>query len=94
VQLEEPTKIRRARVEAAGRLPRRAAVTLFDSKTGATRMSRPSISTSEMVTAWRRYSTRAHPFGQPPITIEEVVQGRRHRQGRCGLAARDEAARP
>jgi primary-amine oxidase len=26
------------------------------------------------VTAWREYSTKAHPYGQPPITIEEVFK--------------------
>ena len=37
-------------------------------------MSRRWISNSKRVTAWLEYSTKAHPYGQPPITIEEVFK--------------------
>jgi len=59
-------------MEAGCRVPRRAPH-LFDSKTGATHVATVDL-VSKTVTAWREYSTRAHPYGQPPITIEEVFK--------------------
>ena len=37
-------------------------------------MSPRSTSDRRRVTAWREHPTRAHPYGQPPITIEEVFK--------------------
>jgi primary-amine oxidase len=73
VQLEEPAKSDVLGWEPAAGLPRQAAVTLFDSKTGATHVATVDLD-SKRVTAWREYSTKAHPYGQPPITIEEVFK--------------------
>ena len=47
--------------------------TLFDSKTGATHVATVDLG-SKTVTAWREHPTKAHPYGQPPITIEEVFK--------------------
>ena len=73
VQLEEPAKSDVLGWKPSGGLPRRAAVTLFDSKTGATHVATVDLD-SKRVTAWLEYSTKAHPYGQPPITIEEVFK--------------------
>ncbi|KRR30025.1 hypothetical protein CQ13_14600 [Bradyrhizobium retamae] len=73
VQLEEPAKSDVLGWEPGVVLPRRAAATLFDCKTGATHVATVDLE-SESVTAWREYSTKAHPYGQPPITIEEVFK--------------------
>ena len=73
VQLEEPAKSDVLGWKPAAGLPRRAAVTLFDSKTGATHVATVDLD-SKRVTAWLEYSTKAHPYGQPPITIEEVFK--------------------
>ncbi|UPJ50988.1 primary-amine oxidase [Bradyrhizobium sp. 200] len=73
VQLEEPAKSDVLGWKPAAGLPRRAAVTLFDSQTGATHVAMVDLA-SRRVTAWREYSTKAHPYGQPPITIEEVFK--------------------
>jgi primary-amine oxidase len=73
VQLEEPAKSDVLGWKPAAGLPRRAAVTLFDSKTGATHVATVDLD-SKRVTAWCEYSTKAHPYGQPPITIEEVFK--------------------
>ena len=54
-------------------LPGCAAATLFDSKTGAVHVATVDIG-SKTVTAWREQPTKDHPYGQPPITIEEVFK--------------------
>lgn len=73
VQLEEPAKSDVLGWTPASRLPRRAAATLFDSKTGAVHIATVDLG-SRTVTEWREHSTKAHPYGQPPITIEEVFK--------------------
>jgi primary-amine oxidase len=73
VQLEEPAKSEILGWKPSAGLLRRAAVTLFDSKTGATHVATVDLD-SKRVTAWLEYSTKAHPYGQPPITIEEVFK--------------------
>jgi primary-amine oxidase len=73
VQLEEPAKSDVLGWKPSARSPRRAAVTLFDCKSGATHMAIVDLD-KRTVTEWREYSTKAHPYGQPPITIEEVFK--------------------
>jgi primary-amine oxidase len=73
VQLEEPAKSDVLGWKPTAGHPRQAAATLFDSKTGATHVATVDLD-SKRVTAWREYSTKAHPYGQPPITIEEVFK--------------------
>ena len=78
-------------------MPRQAAVTLFDCKTGATHIATVDLG-SRQVTAWREHPTKAHPYGQPPVTIEEVFKvgdivkrdaGWRHAMKRRGLTDED-----
>jgi Cu2+-containing amine oxidase len=73
VQLEEPAKAEVLGWKPGTKLARRAAATLFDCKTGATHLATVDLHT-KTVTAWREHPTRAHPFGQPPVTIEEVFK--------------------
>ena len=73
VQLEEPAKPDVLGWKPAARLSRRAAVTLFDSKTGAVHVATVDLE-SKTVTEWREHPTKVHPYGQPPITIEEVFK--------------------
>ncbi|KRR24154.1 tyramine oxidase [Bradyrhizobium lablabi] len=73
VQLEEPAKSDVLGWMPEAELPRRAAATLFDCKTGATHVATVDLE-SKSVTAWQEHSTKAHPYGQPPITIEEVFK--------------------
>ena len=74
VQLEEPAKSDvlgwkpNCRAPAAGR---RHPVRQQDRR-DACRDGRPRI--RRRVTAWLEYSTKDHPYGQPPITIEEVFK--------------------
>ena len=79
------------------KLPRQAAVTLFDCKTGATHVATVDLG-SRQVTAWREHPTKVHPYGQPPVTIEEVFKvgdivkadaGWRHAMKRRGLTDED-----
>jgi primary-amine oxidase len=70
VQLEEPPK-----AEVLGGKPgaRRATSTLFDCRTGATHTAVVDLG-SAAITHWNEQATRIHPYGQPPITIEEVFK--------------------
>jgi primary-amine oxidase len=73
VQLEEPAK-----PDVLGWKPdscpsRRAAATLYDSKTGVVHVATVDLET-KTVMEWREHPTKAHPYGQPPITIEEVFK--------------------
>ena len=73
VQLEEPAKADVLRWKPNARLARRACATLFDCKTGATHVATVDLGTRTVI-AWREHPTRAHPYGQPPVTIEEVFK--------------------
>src|SRR5947199_10120710 len=88
VQLEEPAKSDVLGWKPAAGLQRRAAVTLFDSKTGATHVATVDLD-SKRVTLWREYSTKAHPYGQPALPLEEGVQvghiGHAHRDRRTAV---------
>ncbi len=73
VQLEEPAKADVLGWKPGTKLARRAAATLFDCKTGVTHLATVDLET-KTVMAWREHPTRAHPYGQPPVTIEEVFK--------------------
>jgi primary-amine oxidase len=97
VQLDEPSKVDILGLKPNGRLPRRAAATLFDCKSGATHIACVDLDTKR-VTQWREHPTRSHPYGQPPVTIEEVFKvgdivkadaGWRRAMKRRGLEDRD-----
>lgn len=97
VQLEEPAKVDILAWKPGSTLPRRAEIALFDCKTGATHVAGVDIG-SRQVTAWREHPTKNHPYGQPPVTIEEVFKvgdivkadaGWRHAMTRRGLTVAD-----
>jgi primary-amine oxidase len=97
VQLEEPAKADVLGWTPNAKLPRRAAATLFDCKTGATHIATVDLH-SQAVAAWREHLTKIHPYGQPPVTIEEVFKvgdivkadsGWRHAMTRRGLTDAD-----
>jgi primary-amine oxidase len=73
VQLEEPAKADILAWQPHASLPRRAAVTLFDCRTGATHIATVDLA-KQQVAAWREHLTKVHPYGQPPVTIEEVFK--------------------
>ena len=73
VQLEEPAKADVLAWQPDSRLPRRAAATLFDCKTGVTHIAIVDLD-AQTVVAWREHKTKVHPYGQPPVTIEEVFK--------------------
>ena len=73
VQLEEPAKSDVLAWQPDAKLPRGAAAILFDCKTGVTHIATVDL-VSRTVTAWRQHPTKVHPYGQPPITIEEVFK--------------------
>jgi primary-amine oxidase len=73
VQLEEPTKADVLAWKPALAVARRAAATVFDSKTGATFIGVVDIRTKAMV-SWTEHPTRTFPYGQPPVIIEEFFK--------------------
>jgi primary-amine oxidase len=73
VQLEEPAKADVLGWKPGTKVARRAAATLFDCKTGATHLATVDLH-DRSVTGWREHPTKAHPYGQPPVTIEEVFK--------------------
>ena len=73
VQLEEPVKRQVLAWKPGANPARSAAATLFDCKTGATHLATVDLQ-SRKVTAWREHPTKVHPYGQPPVTIEEVFK--------------------
>jgi primary-amine oxidase len=73
VQLAEPAKADVVGWSSALRLPRCACATLFDCKTGATHVATVDLG-SRTITAWHEHLTKTYPYGQPPVTIEEVFK--------------------
>src|SRR6185312_7980970 len=73
IQLEEPAKQDVLGWRPGVKPARRAAATLFDCKTGATHVATVDLS-SRTVVAWQEHLTKVHPYGQPPVTIEEVFK--------------------
>jgi primary-amine oxidase len=73
VQLAEPSKGDILGWNSALNPPRCASATLFDCKTGATHVATVDLNT-RTITAWREHATKAPPYGQPPVTIEEVFK--------------------
>ena len=73
VQLEEPAKADVLGWREGSKMDRRAAATLFDCRTGATHLATVDLAARKVV-AWREHFTKIHPYGQPPVTIEEVFK--------------------
>jgi len=93
VQLEEPVKAGVLGWREGSKPDRRAAVTLFDCRTGATHLATVDLAARKVV-AWQEHFTKVYPYGQPPVTIEEVFKvgdivkrdsGWRHAMTRRGL---------
>ena len=93
VQLEEPAKADILAWKPGAELPRRAAAMLFDCKTGLTHTAIVDLGSrrSYVVAGTADQSSSLRPGAD---NDRGSVQGRRHRQGRCRLARRDEKARP
>ena len=73
IQLEEPAKSDVLAQQPNANLSRRAAATLFDCKTGVTHIATVDLG-ARQITAWREHLTKVHPYGQPPVTLEEVFK--------------------
>jgi primary-amine oxidase len=73
VQLEEPAKADVLKWKLNAKPARHACATLFDCKTGATHVATVDLG-KRTVVAWKEHPTKAHPYGQPPVTIEEVFK--------------------
>jgi primary-amine oxidase len=73
VQLAEPAKADVLGWKPGAKLPRCASATLFDCRTGATHVATVDLDTGT-ITAWREHPTKTPPYGQPPVTIEEVFK--------------------
>lgn len=73
VQLAEPDKAAVLAWKPGVTLPRRAAATLFDSRTGAAYQGVVDLS-SKRVVGWIEHPTKTPPFGQPPVIIEEFFK--------------------
>ena len=73
VQLEEPAKADVLAWAPGKPLQRRAAATVFDTKTGATHIGIVDLD-KKAVTSWLEHRTKEYPYGQPPIIIEEFFK--------------------
>ena len=71
---------------------------MFPQRCSIARPARPtrrsSISTAGRIVTWNEHPTKAHPYGQPPITIEEVFKVGDIVKADAGWRARHEAAQP
>ena len=73
VQLEEPAKADVLAWTPGKNLARRAAATVFDTRTGATHIGIVDLD-ARKVTSWIEHPTKQHPYGQPPVIIEEFFK--------------------
>src|SRR6266480_3395722 len=73
VQLEEPAKADILGWKPDSGPSRRAAITVFNCRTGATHIATVDLRSRE-IAEWREHPTKIHPYGQPPVTIEEVFK--------------------
>jgi primary-amine oxidase len=73
VQLDEPSKNEVLGWRRGDPLRRCAAVTVFDCATGATHRAVVDLA-ANTVASWIEHQTKAYPFGQPPVIIEEFFK--------------------
>lgn len=73
VQLEEPPKADVLAWQPGKLLMRRAATTVFDTKTGATHIGIVDLDAKKVV-SWLEHKTKEFPYGQPPVIIEEFFK--------------------
>jgi primary-amine oxidase len=73
VQLEEPPKADVLAWKPGQPLMRRAATTVFDTKTGATHIGIVDLDEGR-VSSWIEHKTKEFLYGQPPVIIEEFFK--------------------
>ena len=73
VQLEEPPKADVLAWKAGGKVRRQASATVFDCKTGRTHIAVVDVG-AKKVTSWFEHPSKEHPYGQPPVIIEEFFK--------------------
>ena len=73
VQLEEPPKSAVLNWRPGTVAPRAARQIIFDAMTGATHIAVVDL-VAEQVIAWQAHDTQAHPYGQPPVIIDEFFK--------------------
>jgi primary-amine oxidase len=73
VQLEEPAKAEVLAWKPGLSARRRAAATVFDCQTGRTFLGVVDL-TAKSVESWVEHPTKSHPYGQPPVIIEEFFK--------------------
>jgi primary-amine oxidase len=73
VQLEEPAKAEVLAWRPGMAIPRAAAATVYDAKTGATHTAVIDIA-AKTVRSWIARRTDQHPYGQAPVIIEDFFK--------------------
>ncbi|MGL4322695.1 MAG: primary-amine oxidase [Beijerinckiaceae bacterium] len=73
VQLEEPDKSAVLNWQAGAPVPRAARQIIFDAATGDTHIAITDLAAGK-VTAWHSHDVRSHPYGQPPVIIDEFFK--------------------
>ncbi len=73
VQLEEPHKADVLAWTPGKPLHRRAAATVFDTKTGAVHVGVVDLDRNT-VSSWLEHPAKQYPYGQPPVIIEEFFK--------------------
>ncbi len=73
VQLEEPLKADVLAWKPGAQVRRQASATVFDCKTGRTHIAVVDIG-AKSVTGWVEHPVKEHPYGQPPVIIEEFFK--------------------
>jgi primary-amine oxidase len=73
VQLEEPAKSDVLTWTPGKPLPRAAAATVFDTKTGRVHIGIVDLD-QKVVTSWLEHPAKQYPYGQPPVIIEEFFK--------------------
>ena len=93
VQLEEPPKADVLAWKPGKPLMRRAATTVFDTKTGATHIGIVDLDRRRS-SSWLEHKTKEFPYGQPPVIIEEFFKVGDIVKKDAGWRKADQAARP
>lgn len=73
VQLDEPAKADVLTWKPGKALARRAAASVFDSKTGVVHIGVVDLD-KKTVTSWIEHKAKEYPYGQPPVIIEEFYK--------------------
>jgi primary-amine oxidase len=73
VQLEEPAKADVLKWKVGDAVHRAARLIVFDGKTGATHTAIVSLTKGKMI-SFVEHPTKTHPYGQPPIIMEDFFK--------------------